>query len=235
MTMQTIGFVLICLACAGYGFRMPARRENTNDKSREEQSLETLASLLSGLSPLAGFTQAGQGGARSHAVVRPPASVVSPVSKDFTSLSHQQQRSFTPRMTVNSGCTMASRRSRLQQAGVSVAAALIAGNPFVAHADYGDDFDMDACLKRFKNAPNICTVKKGGAKAAAQNEARKARVAQCDADKEAKQKNNGVLPASVQPATKNPNEPASCVGAPTYQLTGCGDPSLPVIYCQDGK
>lgn len=224
--------VLICLTLACNGFRVPARSENMEGGFfHAEPPLKALAGLLSGLNPSAGFNQAGQAGASTHTFVRLPASAISPV----TALFDQQRSSHTPRKMVNSESPLVSRRNSLQQAAVSVAAALMASSPLVAHADYGDDFDMDACLARFKNAPNICAVRKGGAKAAAQNEARKARVAQCDAESEAKKKNNGVLPASVQPATKNPNEPASCIGYPTYQLNGCGDPSLPSIYCQDGK
>ena len=65
---------------------------------------------------------------------------------------------------------------------------------------------------------------------AAQNDARLARVAQCNDELMAIQQNGGKLPESVQPATGNANMPATCVGAPTYQLNGFGDPSLPRIY-----
>ena len=82
---------------------------------------------------------------------------------------------------------------------------------------------------------NICLAMQGTAKAAAQNEARLARVAQCDADSEAIKQNLGKLPAGVQPATDNPKEPATCVGYPTYQLRGFGDPALPGIYGDPSK
>mmetsp|Transcript_44080 Transcript_44080/g.80635 ORF Transcript_44080/g.80635 Transcript_44080/m.80635 type:complete len:234 (-) Transcript_44080:127-828(-) len=232
MTMRVVGLVLICLSFEGYGFRVPTRSKHMQGSPHEKQSLTALAGLLSGLTPSTGFTQAGQVGARSHMFVRPPASVLSPLLDKMPNIFDQQQRVRTPRM-VDSQFQLTSRRSSLRQAALTAAAALIAGSPLVAHADYGDDFDMEACLKRFKAAPNICTVKKGGAKAEAQNQARLARVAQCDAELELKKNNNGVLPESVMPATKNPSEPASCVGKPTYQLTGCGDPKLPVIYCKD--
>ena len=68
------------------------------------------------------------------------------------------------------------------------------------------------------------------ANSVAQNEARLARVAQCNQDKAAIEENGGKLPASVKPATDNANAPATCVGGPTYQLSGFGDPSLPSIY-----
>ena len=55
-------------------------------------------------------------------------------------------------------------------------------------------------------------------------------LAQCNQETEEIKQNNGVLPASIKPATNNPNRPATCVGAPTYQLNGFGDPSLPPIY-----
>ena len=116
----------------------------------------------------------------------------------------------------------------MQSAATVVAAVLIA-TPSVGHAAIEANFDMEACTK----SPSICLVMRDSATAAARNEARLARVAQCDLEMEQVKKNNNVLPANVNPATdqrNNPNMPATCVGAPTYQLKGPGDPSLPQIY-----
>ena len=77
--------------------------------------------------------------------------------------------------------------------------------------------------------PSVCLARASQVAANAKNELRKERLAQCEREKEDQAKNNGELPASVKPATDNPNIPATCVGAPTYQLVR-GDPSLPRIY-----
>ena len=111
---------------------------------------------------------------------------------------------------------------------VSAAAAMALATPTYAQAEA---FDLDACLAKFgSDGRQLCFAKMKTVEAAAKNEVRKARLAQCNAELELVQQNDGALPPSVKPATDDPTMPATCVGAPTYQLKGPGDPSLPQIY-----
>ena len=119
----------------------------------------------------------------------------------------------------------------LRGAAATAAAAIVLSSPAAAHAKVTSaTFDLAACEAKYPKAPSVCLIRQQSADAAAQNEARLARVAQCNDELMAIQQNGGKLPESVQPATGNANMPATCVGAPTYQLNGFGDPSLPRIY-----
>ena len=128
------------------------------------------------------------------------------------------------------------RLPAMQAAVAAAAAAAVIGGAPRAHADlkvpfdFPYTFDKDACIAKYAKAPSVCFTMERQAKATAQNEARLARAAQCDADVVEIKGNKGEMPANVKPATANPNLPATCVGAPTYQLDGYGDPSLPGIY-----
>lgn len=110
-----------------------------------------------------------------------------------------------------------------------IGAAVLLSHPIATTA--AESFDKAACLAQYgSSGATLCDAKEKTAEAAARNEARIARLAQCNSELEAVEQNGGVLPASVKPATGDPTTPATCVGAPTYQLTGFGDPSLPRIY-----
>ena len=116
-------------------------------------------------------------------------------------------------------------------AAASAAAALIAGTSLSAQAM--EPFNMEACNAKYAKSPSSCIIRRDSARAAARNEARLARVAQCEDDIEEMKKNNGVLPDSIKPATVPGAQypTANCVGYPTYQLSKPPqDPSLPIIY-----
>lgn len=125
----------------------------------------------------------------------------------------------------------ARRHACLRGAAATAAAAIVLSSPAVAHAKVTSaTFDLAACEAKYPKAPSVCLIRQTQANSVAQNEARLARVAQCDQELKARDENGGKLPASVKPATDNANAPATCVGGPTYQLNGFGDPSLPRIY-----
>lgn len=76
---------------------------------------------------------------------------------------------------------------------------------------------------------SVCRARATQAVANAKNEARLARVALCDQEKQEVVNNNGEVPSNIKPATSGDKIPATCVGYPTYQLKP-GDSSLPRIY-----
>lgn len=98
-------------------------------------------------------------------------------------------------------------------------------------------FDMETCVAQHEKSPSICITMRESARAAARNEARLARLAQCEQDLARIEENDGKVPDSVKPATASGSAALSayCVGAPTYQLNGFGDPSLPFIYGKDSS
>ena len=120
--------------------------------------------------------------------------------------------------------------SRTRGTVAAAAAAIVLSSPAAVHAKVTADFDLAGCEAKYPKAPSVCLIRQTQANSIAQNVARLARVAQCDQELAAIDQNNGKLPASVKAATDNPNVPATCVGGPTYQLQGFGDPSLPRIY-----
>jgi len=132
--------------------------------------------------------------------------------------------------TLAAECALLSLPACLRGAAATAAAAIVLSSPAVAHAKVTATFDLAACEAKYPKAPSVCLIRQTQANSVAQNEARLARVAQCNQDKAAIEENGGKLPASVKPATDNANAPATCVGGPTYQLSGFGDPSLPSIY-----
>lgn len=121
------------------------------------------------------------------------------------------------------------RAARLHS--VMTSAAFIIASPASLHAAVtADDFDMAACQAKYAKAPAQCLMLQSQADANAKNRARLARYAQCEQELEAIRQNNGKMPTTVRPSTSSPNTPATCIGGPTYQLNGFGDPSLPRIY-----
>ena len=132
--------------------------------------------------------------------------------------------------TLAAECALLSLHVRLRGAVATAAAAIVLSSPAVVHAKVTGTFDLAACEAKYPKAPSVCLIRQTQANSVAQNEARLVRVAQCNQELNAIEENSGMLPASVQPATDNANAPATCVGGPTYQLRGFGDPSLPRIY-----
>ena len=132
--------------------------------------------------------------------------------------------------TLAAECALLPLPACLRGAAATAAAAIVLSSPAVAHAKVTATFDLAACEAKYPKAPSVCLIRQTQANSVAQNEARLARVAQCNQELKAIEENGGKLPASVKPATDNANAPATCVGGPTYQLNGFGDPSLPRIY-----
>ena len=114
----------------------------------------------------------------------------------------------------------------------AAAAAMIATSPAALAQEFAVDESkisetaLAACpVKEL----SVCRARATQAVANAKNEARLARVALCDQEKQEVVNNNGEVPSNIKPATSGDKIPATCVGYPTYQLKP-GDSSLPRIY-----